>query len=244
MWKGQFSIERPAEQAYALANIDRMSQPTWTAVDQYLCETLIPSDPVLEATVAANAAANLPTIDVTPTQARFLHMLVQIQGARHILEIGTLGGYSTIWLARALPPEGRLITLEVDPHHAAVARANIARAGLSQVVNLRLGPAAESLAHLHKEGTAPFDFIFIDADKPSNPTYLEWAVKLSRKGSLIVIDNVIREGEIADAHSDDPSVQGTRAMFEMLAANPRLEATALQTVGSKGYDGFAMARVL
>jgi predicted O-methyltransferase YrrM len=221
---------------------------TWTAVDRYLSESLIPADPILEAALAANTAANLPAIDVTPTQAKLLHMFAHILGAKRILEIGTLGGYSTIWLARALPADGQLITLEFDPHHAAVARANIARAGLSQIVDLRLGPAAESLAELYKEGnaegTAPFDFIFIDADKRNNATYLEWAVKLSHKGTLIIIDNVVREGEIVNADSPDDNIQGTRNMFELLAANPRLTATAIQTVGSKGYDGFAIARVL
>jgi len=217
---------------------------TWTAVDRYLTESLIPSDPVLEAALAANTAANLPAIDVTPTQAKLLHMFAQILGAKRILEIGTLGGYSTIWLARALPADGQLITLEFEPHHAAVARANIARAGLSQIVDLRVGPAAESLAELHKERTAPFDFIFIDADKRNNAIYLEWAVKLSHKGTLIIIDNVVREGEIVNADSTDDNIQGTRNMFELLAANPHLMATAIQTVGSKGYDGFAMAIVL
>lgn len=217
---------------------------TWTHVDHYLNETLALTDPILEATLDANAAANLPSIDVSPAQGQFLQILAKIHHAKRILEIGTLGGYSTICLARALPADGQLITLEFDPHHAAVARVNIARAGLYQQVELRLGPAAISLADLHAEGVALFDLIFIDADKPNNPTYLEWAVKLSRKGTVILIDNVIREGEIANATSQDKSVQGTRQMFEMLAANPRLQSTALQTVGSKGYDGFAIALVL
>ena len=221
-----------------------MPQPElWTAVDQYLTETLIPSDPILEAVLAANAAANLPSIDVSPTQGKFLHMLALMLGARRILEIGTLGGYSTIWLARALPRNGRLITMEFSPKHAAVAEENIARAGFEKIVEIRIGPAADSLAQLHAENPQPFDLIFIDADKPSNPTYLEWAIKLSRKGTLIVVDNVIRDGEIANASSTDPAITGTRAMFEMLSANPRLCATALQTVGSKGYDGFALALV-
>jgi predicted O-methyltransferase YrrM len=217
--------------------------PLWTTVDQYLTETLIPSNSILESAQAANAAANLPSIDVTPTQGRFLHLLALMQGATRILEIGTLGGYSTIWLARALPPEGHLLTLEFEPKHAAVAQQNIARAGLAHLVEIQIGPAADSLAKLHVEDPTPFDLIFIDADKPNNPTYLEWALKLSRKGTLIVIDNVIREGEIADPASIDPSVIGTRTMFEMLAANSRLQATAIQTVGSKGYDGFALALV-
>ena len=224
-----------------------MSQKTWTTVDSYLAETLIPADPILEAALAANAAAELPTIDVSPTQGKFLHLLATIHGAKRILEVGTLGGYSTIWLARALPQDpkdgGKLISLEFAPKHAAVAQSNISNAGLSNIVEIRVGAAADSLAQLHKEGVQPFDMIFIDADKPNNPTYLEWAVKLSRKGTLIVVDNVIRDGAIADANSTDPAITGTRKMFEMLAVNPSLEATALQTVGSKGYDGFAFALV-
>ena len=220
-----------------------MSQPIWTAVDQYLTETLIANDPILESAQAANAAANLPPIDVTPAQGKFLHLLALLQGASRILEIGTLGGYSTIWLARALPPEGHLLTLEFEPKHASVAKENIARAGLAHLVEIQIGPAADSLAKLHAARPKPFDLIFIDADKPNNPAYLEWALKLSRKGTLIVIDNVIREGEIADPASTDPKVTGTRTMFEMIGANPRLSGTAIQTVGSKGYDGFALALV-
>ena len=216
-----------------------MSQKIWTTVDSYLAETLIPADPILEAALAANAAAELPSIDVSPTQGKFLHLLATIHGAKRILEVGTLGGYSTIWLARALPGDGKLISLEFAPKHAAVAQSNIRNAGLSNIVEIRIGAAADSLAQLHKEGAQPFDMIFIDADKPNNPTYLEWAVKLSRKGTLIVVDNVIRDGAIADAENTDPAITGTRKMFEMLAANSSLEATALQTVGSKGYDGFA-----
>jgi predicted O-methyltransferase YrrM len=224
-----------------------MRQPTdnplWTTVDDYLTEALVPADPIQQATLAANAAAKLPAIDVSPTQGKFLHLLSQIHGAKRILEIGTLGGYSAIWLARALPPEGKLITLEFEPKHAAVARENIARAALSSLVEIRIGPAVDSLAQLNAESPEPFDLIFIDADKPNNPTYLEWALKLSRKGTVIVIDNVIRDGEIANSASTDPAITGTRAMFEMLSANPNLKATALQTVGSKGYDGFAIAVV-
>jgi len=221
-----------------------MSQKTWSAVDRYIADALIPADPILDAASEANATAGLPSIDVTPNQGKFLHLLARVQGAKRILEIGTLGGYSTIWLARGLPSDGRLITLEFDPKHAAVAQSNIARAGLSEVVEIRLGAAADSLAQLHKEAAMPFDLIFIDADKPNNSVYLEWAVKLSRPGSLIICDNVIREGEIVNADSLDSSVQGTRAMFELISANPRLDATALQTVGNKGYDGFAIALVL
>ena len=215
----------------------------WTEVDGYLTETLIPADAILEAALAANAAAGLPSIDVSPTQGKWLHLLAKIKGATRILEIGTLGGYSTIWLARALPPAGRLITMEYEPKHAAVAQQNIARAGLSHLVEIRIGAAADSLAKLHAEDPTSFDLIFIDADKPNNPTYLEWALKFSRTGTLIVVDNVIRDGKIADPNDPDPSITGTRTMFQMLAANPRLQATALQTVGSKGYDGFAIALV-
>ena len=233
-----------------------MQQPTdnplWTTVDDYLTGALIPADPIQQATLAANAAANLPTIDVSPTQGKFLHLLAVIQGASRILEIGTLGGYSTIWLARALPQSpdegGKLITLEFEPKHAAVAQRNIANAGFAHLVEIRIGPAADSLARLHAENPEPFDLIFIDADKPNNPVYLEWALKLSRKGTVIVVDNVIRDGEIANSASNDSSVQGTRTMFEMLSTyqhgEARLQATALQTVGSKGYDGLAFALVL
>jgi predicted O-methyltransferase YrrM len=216
----------------------------WSQVDNYLSATLIPRDPVFEAALAANAANSLPAIDVSPAQGKFLHLLARIRGARRILEIGTLGGYSTIWLARALPADGRLTTLEFEPKHADVAGENIARAGLSGMVEIRVGAAAESLATLVAESVEPFDLIFIDADKPNNPVYLEWALKLSRTGTLLVVDNVIRDGEIANAASQDPSVQGTRTMFAMLGADARVEATALQTVGSKGYDGFAFALVL
>ncbi len=220
-----------------------MSENTWTAVDNYLNERLIAADPALDAAMQANAAAGLPSIDLSPTQAKFLHLLARIQGAQRILELGTLGGYSTIWLARALPASGRLITLEADPRHAQVAKENIARAGLASIVEVRLGPALDSLAKLHAEGVAPFDLIFIDADKPNNPAYLEWALKLSRPGSIIVVDNVIREGAIVDPANPDPSVQGTRRFFDLLHGHPRFESTAQQTVGAKGYDGFALALV-
>jgi predicted O-methyltransferase YrrM len=225
-----------------------MRQPTdnpiWTEVDNYLTETLIPADPILEATLAANAASGLPSIDVSPTQGKWLHLLAKIQGATRILEIGTLGGYSTIWLTRALPPEGRLITMEFEPKHAAVAQQNIARAGLSHLVEIRIGAAADSLAKLHTEDATPFDLIFIDADKPNNPNYLAFALKLSRPGTLILCDNVIRDGDVANPTSTDPNTHGARQLLQAIAANPRLSATALQTVGSKGWDGFAMALVL
>jgi predicted O-methyltransferase YrrM len=220
------------------------SEQLWTAVDEYLAGRLIPADATLTAAREANAEAKLPAIDVSPTQGKLLYLLAKIQGARRILEVGTLGGYSTIWLARALAEGGKLVTLEIEKRHADVALENINRAGVSGRVELRLAPAAESLAALVKEGAEPFDFIFIDADKPNNPVYLEWALRMSRPGTIVVVDNVIREGAIVDAESKDASVLGTRRLFDLIAANPRLEATALQTVGSKGYDGFVVARVV
>jgi predicted O-methyltransferase YrrM len=220
-----------------------MNQELWTEVDNYLVENLIPVDPALDQALKSNQAAGLPAIDVAPNQGKLLHLLARIQGARRILEIGTLGGYSTIWLARALPSDGRLITLEVDAKHAEVARANIERAGLSSLVQLRLGPALESLLQLQKEGVKPFDLIFIDADKQNIPAYLEWSLRLSRPGTVIITDNVIRDGAVIDAEDPDPRVQGVRRLFEMLSADPRLDATALQTVGTKGYDGFTLAIV-
>jgi predicted O-methyltransferase YrrM len=220
-----------------------MTQELWTAVDQYIVESLIPRDPVLDEALKANAAGGLPTIDVAPNQGKLLHLLARIQGAKRILEIGTLGGYSTIWLARALPPNGKLVTLEAEAKHAEVARANIEHAGLSSIVELRLGPALESLAQLHAEGAPPFDFIFIDADKQNIPGYLEWSLRFSRPGTVIITDNVVREGAVIDSQDPDPRVQGVRRFFEMIAADSRIEATTLQTVGSKGYDGFTLAVV-
>ena len=221
-----------------------MNQDQWTAVDRYLEGSIVSQDSALEAALKASEAAELPAIQVTPAQGKLLHLLARSVGARNILEIGTLGAYSTIWLARALPAGGRLITLEANPKHAEVSRANIARAGLSEIVELRLGKAIDSLPRLAAEGRSPFDFIFIDADKPSNPEYWAWALKLARRGSLIVIDNVIRKGAVADPASTDPNVVGTRKMFELIVAEPRVSATVIQTVGSKGYDGFALAIVL
>ena len=221
-----------------------MNQEQWNEVDRYITEKLVPSDAALTAAIEANAAAGLPSIDVAPNQGKLLHLLALTKGARRILEIGTLGGYSTIWLARALPAGGRLITLEVEPKHAEVARKNLERAGFADVVEVRLGAAADSLAQLHAEGVEPFDLIFIDADKQRIPEYLDWALKLSRRGTLIITDNVVREGAIVDAENTDPAVQGVRTMFDRMAAEPRLSATVIQTVGSKGYDGFAMAVVL
>jgi len=221
-----------------------MNQEQWKAVDRYFVERLLPADSVLEAALKANAAAGLPSIDVSPVQGKLLYLLALTKGARRILEIGTLGGYSTIWLARALPTDGHMVTLEVNPKHGEVARTNMEQAGVSVKVEIRIGPAAHSLAQLQAEAVEPFDLIFIDADKPSNPDYLQWALKLARRGSLIVVDNVVREGKIIDPACADPDVQGTRALFELLASEPRLTSTAIQTVGSKGYDGFAMAVVL
>jgi predicted O-methyltransferase YrrM len=221
-----------------------MSQEQWTAVDRYLTDLLVAPDPALESALQASTAAGLPPINVSPNQGKLLHLLARLQGARTILEIGTLGGYSTIWLARALPAGGRLVTLEADAGHAEVARANIARAGLTDAVELRLGPALETLPQLAAEGRGPFDLIFIDADKPSYPDYLAWALRLARCGSLIVADNVVRNGAVLDPASDDPRVQGARRFNELLAAEPRVSATAIQTVGSKGYDGFAVALVI
>jgi predicted O-methyltransferase YrrM len=221
-----------------------MSQETWTAVDQYLAEKLKLSDPALDAALAASAAAGLPAISVSPAQGKLLHLLARMQGARSILEVGTLGGYSAIWLARALPPGGRLVTLEIDPKHAEVARASFAGAGLADVIELRLGRAVDTLAELAAEGRGPFDFVFIDADKPSNPDYFRWALKLTRRGSVIIVDNVIRKGAVIDAASDDPRIHGVRQLNDLMAAEPRVSVTAVQTVGSKGYDGFALALVV
>jgi predicted O-methyltransferase YrrM len=220
-----------------------MSQNLWTTVDAYLTDVLVPSDPVLEAALRDSEAAGLPPINVAPNQGKLLQLLAQLHGAKTILEIGTLGGYSTIWLARALPRDGKLITLELDSNHAGVAKRNIARANLSHIVDIRVGKAVETLSLLEKENVAPFDFIFIDADKPSNPEYLAWALKLSRVGTVIIVDNVVRGGAVIDAASDDPNVIGVRSLFELLSAEPRVSATAIQTVGSKGYDGFTLAIV-
>lgn len=220
-----------------------MGAANWAAVDDYIEERLLVADPVLERVLAANAAAGLPAIDVSPAQGKLLNLLVRMCGARRVLEIGTLGGYSTIWMARGLPPEGRVVTLEFSPHHAATAEANIAAAGLAGRIEVRVGAAAETLPVLAAEGAGPFDFIFIDADKPSNPVYLDWAVRLARPGTVIVLDNVVRNGAVADTQSTDANVLGSRAGFDFFHEHPRLDATALQTVGGKGYDGFAVAIV-
>ena len=221
-----------------------MSLEQWTAVDGYITDLFLPSDPVLDATLQASVAAGLPAINVTPNQGKFLMLLAQLQGARNILEIGTLGGYSTIWLARALPADGRLVTLEFDPKHVEVARTNIKHAGFADAVEVRLGAAIDTLPQLVREGRGPFDFIFIDADKPGYPSYLPWALKLSRRGTVIIADNVVRNGAVIDAASEDVMVQGVRRFNALLAAEPRVSSTVIQTVGSKGYDGFVMARVI
>jgi predicted O-methyltransferase YrrM len=220
-----------------------MSKELWTAVDRYLTDALVVPDAALEAALEASASAGLPAINVTPNLGKFLFLLARLQGAKQILEFGTLGGYSTIWLARALPPGGRLITIEADPKHAEVARANFARAGLSDVIDLRVGLALELLPQVAADMRAPFDLVFIDADKPNNPEYFARSLELCRTGSLIIVDNVIRDGAVIDPNSRDASVQGVRRMNEMIAAERRVSATALQTVGSKGYDGFAIALV-
>jgi predicted O-methyltransferase YrrM len=216
----------------------------WDDVDAYFAALLSPEDEPLRAAQRDSDTEGLPHINVTPSQGKLLQLLARIQGARTVLEIGTLGGYSTIWLARALPADGRLVSLEYDAHHADVARRNIARAGLDPIVEVRTGPALESLPKLADENPPPFDLVFIDADKVNNPHYVEWALRLTRTGSLIVVDNVVRGGKVTDAASGDPSVRGTRAALELIAQHPRLEGTAIQTVGSKGHDGFALARVL
>jgi predicted O-methyltransferase YrrM len=221
-----------------------MTQQLWSAVDDYISDLFISSDPVLEATLAASAAAGLPSISVSPAEGKLLMLLAQLHGARTILEIGTLGGYSTIWLARALPPGGTLITLEASPKHAEVARANIALANLENVVEVRVGPALETLPILASEARAPFDLIFIDANKDNYPEYLTWALKLSRRGTLIIADNVIRDGEVLDSATTDPRVEGTRRFNQELAADPRVTSTIVQTVGRKGYDGIAVAIVV
>ncbi|MET8947819.1 O-methyltransferase [Streptomyces sp. NPDC004542] len=216
----------------------------WDDVDFYFSSHLSPDDEALQAALRDSEAAQLPHVNVTANQGKLLQLLARIQDARTILEIGTLGGYSTIWLGRALPADGRLVSLEYSAKHAEVATRNIARAGLDKIVEVRVGPALESLPKLADENPAPFDLVFIDADKSNNAHYVEWALRLTRAGSLIIIDNVVRGGRVVDAESIEPDVRGTRAAIELIAAHPRLTGTAIQTVGSKGYDGFALARVL
>lgn len=220
-----------------------MSQETWSAVDAYLGDHFIPTDPALDQALRASAAAGLPEIQITPMQGKLLQVLARMQGAQNILEIGTLGGYSTIWLARALPAGGRMVTLEANPRHAAVARATLAQAGLAAVVEVRVGNALDSLPMLAEEGLTPFDFIFIDADKPNYAAYLTWALKLARPGAVIVGDNVVRGGKVADLHSDDENVLGVQRFLALMAASPQLSTAAVQMVGSKGYDGMTFAVV-
>ncbi len=221
-----------------------MSQQLWDDVDHYLTAALHEPDPVLDAALHEASAAGLPPIQVSPNLGKLLHLLARLAGARRILEIGTLGGYSAIWLGRALSAGGRMVSLEINPAHATVARANLERAGLDEVVEVRLGRALDSLEALAGEGGEPFDFVFIDADKPSNADYFEWALRLTRPGSAIVVDNVVREGAVADRSSDDEAVLGVRRLHDLLHENPRVSATAIQTVGTKGYDGFTLALVL
>jgi predicted O-methyltransferase YrrM len=221
-----------------------LSQKTWTAVDEYIFEHFIRSDELMAQVLENSDRAGLPLISVSPAQGKFLNLLAKLVGAKKILEIGTLGGYSTIWMGRALPANGELITIEFLPEHAAVARANIALASLEKMINVRVGRAIEELPKIEKEGIGPFDLVFIDADKESTPEYFDWALKLTRKGSLIVVDNVVRNGLILDKDIDDVNVQGVRRFYEKLAKEPRVDATALQTVGLKGYDGMAIAQVI
>jgi predicted O-methyltransferase YrrM len=220
-----------------------MSDAPWMEVDGYITELLVRPDSALNAAMEASVAADLPAIAVTPPQGKLLQILARGQGARNVLEIGTLGGYSTIWLARGLAPGGRITTLEINPRHAEIATANVARAGFADVVQLRLGPALETLARIAEEGGGPFDLIFIDADKASTPEYFDRAVKLSRPGTLILVDNVVRNGGLADGASDDASIRGVRRLHEQVSADSRVSATTVQTVGSKGYDGFLIAVV-
>jgi len=221
-----------------------MIEEKWTAVERYLTDELLEPDPVLDAALKDSTKGGLPPISISPNMGKLLQLLARLQGAQTILEIGTLGGYSTIWLARALPVGGRLVTLEINPKHAEIARANIARAGLADIVELRLGQASDILPQLAAEGRGPFDLIFIDADKENNSLYFTWALKLSRRGSVIIVDNVVRNGAVIDAASGDASIQGVRRFIASLAAEPRVSGTAIQTVGSKGYDGFSIALVV
>ncbi|MFF8829242.1 O-methyltransferase [Streptomyces sp. NPDC015131] len=221
-----------------------MNQDRWTAVDDYLTDMLAPADEALAAALTDSEAAGLPAIGVTAPQGKLLHLLARLLGARTILEIGTLGGYSTMWLARALPEDGRLITLEHNPEHVGVARANLARAGLDKVADVRPGAALDTLPDLVADPAVPFDMVFVDADKPNNPRYVEWALRLTRPGGLIVVDNVVRGGAVTDESSTDPAVTATRELMDLVARDPRLDATAIQTVGGKGYDGMLLARVV
>ncbi|HUY94456.1 MAG TPA: O-methyltransferase [Terracidiphilus sp.] len=216
----------------------------WAEVDGYLGNLLAPHDAGLARAIEANHSAKLPSIDVPPLLGKFLDLMIRISGARRVLEIGTLGGYSTIWMARALPDGGRVVTLELDPRHAEIARANLDAAGVSGRVEIRVGVALDSLRKLHEDGSAPFDLIFIDADKQGMPEYLDSSLKLSHPGTVIIADNVVRDGKVVDENTDDPQVRGVQRFLQAVAANPRLSATAVPTVGERGYDGFAVAMVL
>lgn len=219
------------------------NETLWNDVDSYFTDTLLPHDPVFAETLRAAEAGGLPPISVSAPLGMLLHVLVRTVGARRVLEIGTLAGFSTIWLARGVGEGGSVVTLELDPRHAEVARGNFERAGVQGIVDLRLGRALDSLAEIEKNGEGPFDLIFVDADKNTYPEYVRWALRLSRPGTLIVVDNVVREGRVLEESSDDPNMVGIRGALEILGAEPRLLATAIQTVGSKGYDGFAVALV-
>ncbi|HYI61217.1 MAG TPA: O-methyltransferase [Acidimicrobiales bacterium] len=235
---------RPAETPlFDLGEADT-HQGRWDEVDRYLVGTLHQPDPALDAALDTSDAAGLPAINVAPNQGKLLQLLARAVGARRILEVGTLGGYSSIWLARALPPDGELVTLEIDPARAEVARANLDRAGVGDRTEVRVGPALEGLRALHREGAGPFDLTFVDADKEGNADYVDWAVRLSRPGSLIVVDNVVRAGAVVDEASTDPRVRGVRRLHDTLAADARVTATAIQTVGSKGWDGLTVVLVL
>ena len=222
----------------------KSGQALWTEVDNYFAELLAPTDPMLEAALKANQAAGLPSIDVSPLQGKFLHVLVQMTQASRVLEIGLLGGYSTIWMAHALPDGGKVITLELEPRHAEIARTNFEAAGVSNRIEILVGPASDSLRAMHEANSPAFDFIFIDADKERMPEYLDWSLKLSHPGTVIIADNVVRDGKVLNAKTRDPHVRGVQQFLDKLAANPRLSATAIPTVGARGYDGFAIALVL
>jgi predicted O-methyltransferase YrrM len=216
---------------------------TWKQVDSFFTDALIPADSALDAALTVNREEKLPAIDVTPLQGKFLELMIRATGARRVLEIGTLGAYSTIWLARAVGDNGKVVTLELDPRHAQIAQRNLDNAGVADRVDLRIGPASKTLEALVAETTAPFDFIFIDADKAGYPDYIQWSLKLSRPGTLIIADNVVRDGKVIDPDDPDPNIQGVRRFTDVISADPRLSTTVLQTVGGKGYDGFAIAVV-
>jgi predicted O-methyltransferase YrrM len=219
-------------------------QDLWTNVDRYFGDLLAPEDSHFKSIVEANQAAGLPSIDVPALLGKFLDLMIRISGARRVLEVGTLGGYSTLWLARAVPPDGRVITLELEPRHAEIARTNLQNAGVLDRVDIRFGKAIDSLRELHESSAQPFDLIFLDADKQGLPEYLEWSLKLSRPGTVIIADNVVRDGKVIDSDNADPNIQGVRRLTELMASEPRLSATAIPTVGARGYDGFSIAVVL